>query len=130
MSVISNTSGVNSIMSSPYLADVLDQPRALSALLDSAPSIAAVPDRIGLIGRPRVLVSGMGSSHVAGLRIWTTLVRMGVPAWWVETTQLLDLVDGIVEPNTLLWLTSQSGESAEAVAVLERVADQDVHIVG
>jgi glucosamine--fructose-6-phosphate aminotransferase (isomerizing) len=114
----------------PYLADVLDQPRALAALVDSAQAITAVPDHVGLAGRPRVVVSGMGSSHMAGLRLWNTLARMGVAAWWVETAQLLDVADGFVGPDTLLWLTSQSGESAETVALLERVADQNVHIVG
>ena len=130
MSVISNTTDVTTVTPSPYLADVLDQPRALSVLLDGASAVTAVPDQVGLARRPRVLISGMGSSHVAGLRLWTTLVRLGVPAWWIETAQLLDVADGLVEPNTLLWLTSQSGESAETVAVLERVANQDVHIVG
>jgi len=115
---------------SPYLGDVLDQPRALAALLDSAPSIVAVPGAVGLAKRPRVIISGMGSSHYAGFELWATLVRLGVSAWWVETAQLLDMADGMVAPRSLLWLTSQSGESAETVALLDRLPSDHVHVVG
>ena len=130
MSVTSEQTPAAGIGPSPYLADVLDQPRALAALVDSAPSIASAVETCGLAQRPRVIISGMGSSHFATFELWSTLVRMGVPAWWVETTQLLDLVDGFVSPDSLLWLTSQSGESAETVALLDRVQRDHVHVVG
>jgi glucosamine--fructose-6-phosphate aminotransferase (isomerizing) len=115
---------------SPYLADVLDQPRALSALLDSWASIKPVVDAVGLAGRPRVIVSGMGSSHHGGFGLWAALVRLGVAAWWIETSQLLDVVDRLVDPGSLLWLTSQSGDSAEIVALLDRLPDDRTHVVG
>jgi glucosamine--fructose-6-phosphate aminotransferase (isomerizing) len=72
----------------------------------------------------------MGSSHFAGFGLWASLTQLGVPAWWVETAQLLDVADGIVSPNSLLWLTSQSGESAETVALLDRLPTDLSHIVG
>lgn len=114
----------------PYLADVLDQPRALSAFLDSSSSVTAVPGAVGLATRPRVIISGMGSSHYAGFGLWASLTALGVPAWWIETAQLLELADGLVIPDSLLWLTSQSGESAEIVALLDRLAAAPVHVVG
>lgn len=117
-------------MSSRYLQDVLDQPQALSALLDSAPLIATTSQEVGLTKRPRVIISGMGSSHYAGFGLWMSLVKRGIPAWWIETAQLLDTVDGLVIPDSLLWLTSQSGESAETVALLDRLHLAQVHVVG
>jgi glucosamine--fructose-6-phosphate aminotransferase (isomerizing) len=128
--VTSNNASGAGISPSPYLADVLDQPRALAALVDSAPSISATVEACGLAKRPRVIISGMGSSHFATFGLWSSLVRLGVPAWWVETTQLLDLADGLVAPHSLLWLTSQSGESAETVALLDRLPRDLVHVVG
>ena len=114
---------------SRYLADVLDQPRALSVLLDTAPAVLAVQEAVDLARRPRVILSGMGSSHYATFGLWQQLIRLGIPAWWVETGQLLDAIDGLVVPGSLLWLTSQSGESAETVAVLERIAAPRVDVV-
>ena len=130
MSVTSNDRSGAGLVPTPYLADVLDQPRALAALLDSASSISAAVVACDLSTRPRVIVSGMGSSHFATFGLWSRLVRLGVPAWWVETTQLLDLADGLVVPDSLLWLTSQSGESAETVALLDRIRRDHVHVVG
>ena len=130
MSVTSEQTSAAGIGPSPYLADVLDQPRALAALVDSAPSISSAVAESSLTQRPRVIISGMGSSHFATFELWSSLVRLGVPAWWVETTQLLDLADGFVTPQSLLWLTSQSGESAETVALLDRVQRDHVHVVG
>jgi glutamine---fructose-6-phosphate transaminase (isomerizing) len=130
VNVTSNKSTIVNLAPSPYLADVLDQPRALSALLNSTPSILAVPDGVGLANRPRVIISGMGSSHYAGFGLWSSLVKLGVPAWWVETAQLLDVADGMVAPHSLLWLTSQSGESAETVALLDRLPSDHAHVVG
>jgi glucosamine--fructose-6-phosphate aminotransferase (isomerizing) len=130
VSVTSDQIPAAGIGPSPYLADVLDQPRALAALVDSAPSISAAVEACALATRPRVIISGMGSSHFATFGLWSSLVRLGVPAWWVETSQLLDLADGLVAPHSLVWLTSQSGESAETVAALDRLRRDDVHVVG
>lgn len=129
MSVRKETLEADRITPSRYLADVLDQPRALSALLETTAETVAVPDAVGLTRRPRVILSGMGTSHYATFSLWQRLVTLGIPAWWVETAQLLDVVDGLVLPGSLLWLTSQSGESAETLALLDRIAAADVHVV-
>lgn len=130
VNVTSNTSLTCSVGSSQYLTDVLDQPRALTDLLAHARTIADVPRAVGLSGRSRVIVSGMGSSHYGGFGLWRWLVANQIPAWWVETSQLLDMADSLISPDSLLWLTSQSGESAETVELLHRVRGQQVHVVG
>jgi glucosamine--fructose-6-phosphate aminotransferase (isomerizing) len=130
MSVTPDASSQSALARTRYLTDVLDQPQALSSLLDGATSIAAALDGVGLATRPRVIVSGMGSSHFAGFSLWAGLVEMGIPAWWIDTAQLLDAIDGLVVPNTVVWLTSQSGDSAESVALLNRLPAGQVQVVG
>jgi glucosamine--fructose-6-phosphate aminotransferase (isomerizing) len=65
----------------------------------------------------------MGSSHFAGLPTWQRLLALGQPAWAVDTGQLLDN-PGLVDPGTLLVVTSQSGASGEVVELLARRAER------
>jgi glucosamine--fructose-6-phosphate aminotransferase (isomerizing) len=128
--VTPNTQQTPAATLSPYLADVLDQPRALAALLDSVTPVAEASGQLDLARRPRVIISGMGSSHYAGFGLWASLVKLGVPAWWVETAQLLDVAEGMVVQDSVLWLTSQSGESGETVALLDRMPGDIAYVVG
>jgi len=59
----------------------------------------------------------MGASLVASHPIWSSMVAEGRPAWWVSTAQLLAMPE-LMTPRSLLWVTSQSGESGEVVALL------------
>lgn len=115
---------------SPYLQDIFDQPAALERFSGSASSIKELIGGLGVSTRPRVIVSGMGSSHFAGRVAWRTLVAAGIPAWWIEGSELLDVLAGMAIPGTLLWLTSQSGESAEITALLERDEIRNCTILG
>jgi glucosamine--fructose-6-phosphate aminotransferase (isomerizing) len=104
-------------MSTPFERDVDDQAEALRAFTQSAPSPAVT--RL-LRGRyERIVLTGMGSSHFAALPGWRRLADAGHPAWWVDSGQLLD-APGLITPGTLLVVTSQSGASAEVVAMAER----------
>ncbi len=103
-------------MSTPFERDVDDQAEALRAFAQSTLSPAVT--RL-LRGRyDRIVLTGMGSSHCAGLPGWRRLADAGHPAWWVDTGQLLD-APGLITPGTLLVATSQSGASAEVVAIAE-----------
>jgi glutamine---fructose-6-phosphate transaminase (isomerizing) len=99
---------------SAYVADIAAQPEALRALLDAPPPPVAAQFE-------RIVVSGMGASHYANYGLWHDLAAAGLPAWWVETGELLHGVDGLVTGRCLVWLTSQSGESGEVVALLDRL---------
>lgn len=103
-------------MTSPYEYDIADQPRALTALLD-----AGLPDLTELrdSGFERVVLTGMGSSHYGSYSSWRTLLGV-CPAWWLPTSELLDVMD-VIDDTTLLWITSQSGASGEAVELLKRL---------
>jgi len=104
-------------MSTPFERDVDDQAEALRAFTQSALSPAVT--RL-LHGRyERIVLTGMGSSHFAALPGWRRLADAGHPTWWVDSGQLLD-APGLITPSTLLVTTSQSGASAEVVAMAER----------
>lgn len=113
-----------------YLGDVYEQPEALASFLDSSSHIGALVRQLDLENRPRVIISGMGSSHYATFGAWQKLAEAGYPVWWVEASQLLDVAEGLVVPGSLIWLTSQSGESAEIVALVNGLQVPGVELLG
>lgn len=68
----------------------------------------------------RIVLAGMGSSDYALIPIERELIARGLPVWRIDAGRLLDMPE-LVTPQTLLWVTSQSGMSGEIVAVLENV---------
>lgn len=106
-----------------YVSDILSQPDALQAALDNydPATLEAVAARVQAGGFARVVFTGMGSSHFATYPAWLRLVEAGVPAWHVEASELLHFAAHLVDEQTLLCMTSQSGRSAEILAMLERV---------
>lgn len=103
----------------PFERNIREQSDALRALRDAGtdPRLAAI------VRRPweRVVLTGMGSSHFAGLPTWRALVEAGVPAWNIDAGQLLD-TPGLITPETLVIATSQSGASGEVVELIDRAA--------
>jgi glutamine---fructose-6-phosphate transaminase (isomerizing) len=104
-------------MSSLFERDIDDQAETLRAFARSP----APPALSKVLGRryDRIVLTGMGSSHFAALPAWRRLVDAGHPVWWIDTGQLLD-APALITPGTLLVVTSQSGASAEVVAMVER----------
>lgn len=103
---------------SAYQADIQCQPDALRAFAGSQ-----LPEellRLKLDDYDRVILTGMGASHIASHQAWRSLVAQGHPTWWLSTAELLD-AQALISKRSLLWVTSQSGESGEVVALLERV---------
>lgn len=101
-----------------YVTDIRAQPQALQALLDRSPGEAAQQ----LLGRlskfDRVIMTGMGASLHAQYPAFLALAAAGLPVWWIETSELLGEARGLLTARSLLWITSQSGRSAEVVALL------------
>ncbi len=100
-----------------YVAEIREQPARLAALLDTDPARAL--RSLELSRFRRVVLSGMGASHYATYPAWLALVAAGVPAWWLEADELLHHASGLLGRDTLLWLTSQSGYSAEIQALVD-----------
>ena len=104
--------------STPFEDDIADQADALRTFLQTP-----TPGPLAhLASSPydRIVLTGMGSSHSAALPTWRRLVAAGMPAWWVDTGQLLETTE-LVTPRTLLIATSQSGASGELVELLRRL---------
>jgi len=102
---------------SSYLTDILDQPRALAAFASQADAEVAPVTALGR--HERVVLTGMGASLAALRPAWMTLVAAGVPAWLIETAELLNDAPALLDGDVVLVAASQSGRSAEAVALVE-----------
>jgi glucosamine--fructose-6-phosphate aminotransferase (isomerizing) len=105
----------------PYILDILSQPNALQRALerfDPAP-LAPLAAALQRGDFDRILLTGMGASLYASYPTWLTLAAAGLPAIWVDTAELIHHMPRIVTPRTLLWLSSQSGKSAEIVSALD-----------
>jgi glucosamine--fructose-6-phosphate aminotransferase (isomerizing) len=117
----------------PYVADLLAQPDALLAATASmADPGSALPTLAGLLQRrkfQRVVLTGMGSSWHALYPLHLALTGAGHDSYWVETSELLLGFEPLRRSDTLLVVVSQSGESAEIVALLQ-CSDVFGHVVG
>lgn len=104
---------------SPYLDDIRSQPEALERLLTAGLS----PDVRALLGDlerfDRIVLTGMGASLFAHYPAFLRLSAAGFPVWTIEASELLGAAGGIITPRSLVWITSQSGRSAEVAALLD-----------
>lgn len=79
----------------------------------------------------KLVVSGMGKAGQIGVAIATTLTSTGTPAVWLHPAEAQHGDLGILCPNDLLLLISNSGKTREIVELLELSADlvPDVPII-
>ena len=113
-----------------YLDDIVAQPGALSELIRQGPD----PGAVDVLTRrlhsvDRIVLTGMGASHFALYPTYLRLVQLGLPAWWVETSELLHHQDRLVTDTTLVWIASQSGRSIEAKVMAEALHTQGAPIL-
>ncbi len=110
----------------PFLAEIAEQPdamrRAATALLQQRGTL----EHIHEAGREaRTLVfTGMGSSYDACYPAVNDLAGRGVAALLVDTAELLHFRRPVLNPETLLAIVSQSGESAEIVKLVSEIGKQ------
>jgi glutamine---fructose-6-phosphate transaminase (isomerizing) len=103
-----------------YVTDIRAQPQALQSLLDRPFGASARHLLQRLPVFDRVVMTGMGASLYAQYPAFLALAAAGLPVWWIETSELLGEASGLLTPRSLLWVTSQSGRSAEVGALLAR----------
>jgi glucosamine--fructose-6-phosphate aminotransferase (isomerizing) len=109
-------------MADVLLEEILSQPQVLRAVLDRYTS-DETPLR-GLTRRKKhglILLTGMGSSYYALYPACIALNERGVPAFMLETSELLHYHLGLVSERTLLVLISQSGETVEGLRLLDAI---------
>jgi glucosamine--fructose-6-phosphate aminotransferase (isomerizing) len=117
------------IVEGSYLKDILDQPRALErslARLASTGALEAVARRVREGERQRIVLTGMGSSHLGLVPLHLRLVEAGLVPVTVEASELLHYQRALLDERTLLVLLSQSGRSAEIVRLLDLVRGRGV----
>jgi glutamine---fructose-6-phosphate transaminase (isomerizing) len=110
------------LVEGPYLRDILDQPRALEdtlSRLEATAAVEAVGRRLRDGGLRRVVLAGMGSSHLGLVPLHLRLVERGFVPLSAEASELLHYQRRLLDEGTLLVLVSQSGRSAEILGLLE-----------
>jgi glucosamine--fructose-6-phosphate aminotransferase (isomerizing) len=113
------------IVDGTYLRDILDQPRALERTLARMQATDALLDLAKrLRGKERVVLTGMGSSHLGLAPLHLRLVDAGLVPITVEASELLHYQRRLVADSGLVVLVSQSGRSAEILRVLELARGQ------
>jgi glucosamine--fructose-6-phosphate aminotransferase (isomerizing) len=108
----------------PYISDILDQPAALErclAELPRRPALTHFADGLQTGRYRRVILTGMGSSYFAAIPLQYRLLRAGMDAPLLETSELIHCLPQLITPENLLVVISQSGQSAEALRLLEIV---------
>jgi len=98
-----------------YTDDILSQPSALQHALQALDLsvLLSLRKRILQGEFDRIVITGMGASLYAAYPAWLLLVKAGLPASLVDAAELIYYAQGLITPNTLLWVISQSGRSAE-----------------
>ncbi|WP_299025330.1 SIS domain-containing protein [uncultured Thermanaerothrix sp.] len=108
----------------PYIDDILAQAESLRDALEGFdPQSLEVVARFVKAGNyDRVILTGMGASYYGAYPAWLKLCGLGLPVALWDTAELLHYGLPQVSSRTLLWVISQSGESAEVHRLLERLA--------
>jgi glucosamine--fructose-6-phosphate aminotransferase (isomerizing) len=110
----------------PFIADVREQGAVLGRVLDaySGPEAGLLAGAAALVNPDQgVLFTGMGSSLAVSRAVATRLGWAGVRASAQESGELLHYGVTPRLRDTLVVVVSQSGRSAEAVALVERLRD-------
>ncbi|MEN9938160.1 MAG: hypothetical protein RLZZ387_4739 [Chloroflexota bacterium] len=110
-------------MTVDILDDILEQPRLLTvaaqAHLATGSQLMAAAQALAAHRPGRVLLAGMGSSSFATYPALLRLQAAGFNASQVELSELLHF-GGPLGEDTMLVVVSQSGETVEAVRLLEQ----------
>ena len=111
---------------SAYKNDILAQPAALQDTLDLLDATRFPKEILHDLHTGRwhkIVLTGMGSSYFVFMPLYQRLVSAGLPAWLVETSELL-YWPAFLTPDTLVIAASQSGSSVETVRLLDLFGSQ------
>jgi glucosamine--fructose-6-phosphate aminotransferase (isomerizing) len=110
----------------PYIADILAQPEALRAAVNSFSPVKLLPicDQLQSGSFDRLILSGMGSSFYAAYPAYLRLSHLPLPVLLLNGAELLHSLQPAIGERSLLWLNSQSGKSAELVNLTAAIKSQ------
>ncbi len=109
-------------MTPSYMSDLLDQPSALQATLDSLNKTSPLSSIFNLLrsGKyQRVILTGMGSSFHGLYPLQLRLFALPIGVIRLETAELIHYAQELIDPANLVVAVSQSGQSVEVVRLLE-----------
>jgi len=80
-------------------------------------------------GRGRVIVSGIGKSGHIARKIASTMASTGTPAYFVHPAEASHGDLGMIQPDDVFIALSNSGESAELLAIVPSIKRQGAKLV-
>lgn len=109
----------------PFLEDIQLQPEALQKVIDGYDPELLKDLRRQIEKRvfDRIIITGMGASTFGTYPAWLHLVQAGLPAYWMDTSELLTYAPHLITSRTLLWVVSNSGKSIEITRLLSRIEE-------
>ena len=114
---------MNTLNQNPYVQEILNQADSAKSALNrfESNSLRLLIQSIQRGDFDRIILTGMGASLFASYPVWLQLVNVGLAAHWIDCAEFIHHARVIVTKRTLVWITSQSGRSAEIVAALELI---------
>lgn len=104
----------------PFLEDIQLQPEALQKVIQGFDPhlLKDLRTRVTKGDFDRIILTGMGASTFGTYPAWLHLLKGSVPAFWMDTSELLTYASNLLTPKTLLWVVSNSGQSIEITRLL------------
>lgn len=110
---------------------VLDiEARAVDALKDSLDASFSAACDLMLNANGRVIVTGMGKSGHVGSKLAATLASTGTPSFFVHPGEASHGDLGMITPDDVVLALSNSGETAEVLAILPVIKRKGTGLVG
>lgn len=109
------------IQKNNYINDILSQPAVLQKAVQKYPAaeIGRVKSLIANGEIQSIVMAGLGASYSSMYPAYLILTSLDLPVTLLNTADLLHYGSGLLTQDACLWITSQSGESAEVVRLLE-----------
>lgn len=109
-------------MPDAMIHDILAQPQMLQVAavrhLQPASALDVAAQALRAAAPRRLILTGMGSSFFAAYPAALRLLGSGLPAIWIDLSELVHH-GGTLDADTALVIVSQSGETVEAVRLLQ-----------
>ena len=104
--------------------------RAVDSLKDSLDDSFSAACDLMLGARGRVIVTGMGKSGHVGSKLAATLASTGTPAFFVHPGEASHGDLGMITPDDVVLALSNSGETAEVLAILPVIQRKGTALIG
>lgn len=106
-----------------FLEDIQLQPEALQKVIDGYDKnlLGDLRKRVEKGEFDRIIITGMGASTFGTYPAWLHLVQAGLPAFWMDTSELITYCSHLITSKSLLWVVSNSGKSIEITRLLNNL---------